>query len=161
MKYVRGFIGAIAVLVLAAGSLAAQDVTLPLKAIQVKHFTQAEGLGKPQEFLDSFYGGLLNQLPKTKVAGQVLGEGDKVAEADASNAVLVEGQILEVKHKSLVGIVRTEVNLYRVSDHQLVKNFVTEVPYKPSPMNTDKTIGNASGGRLAYEIQRQLKKLKG
>jgi len=160
MKYPRGLIGAVAVLALGAGNLAAQDVGLPLNAIQVTHFTPAEGLAKGQDFFDAFYDGLMKQLVKAKVAGQVLGEGDKVAEADAANSVGVEGKILEVKHKSLVGIVRTEVNLYRASDHQLVKNFVTEVPYKPSPLNTDKIIGNAAGGRLAYEIQRQLKKLK-
>jgi hypothetical protein len=145
--------------VLSIGGLAAQEVTLPLKAIQVTHFTPAEGLAQGQDFFDAFYDGLLKQLPKAKVASQVLGEGDKVAEAEAANSVVVEGKILEVKHKSLVGIVRTEVNLYRASDHQMVKNFVAEVPYKPSPLNTDKIIGNASGGRLAYEIQRQLKKL--
>jgi hypothetical protein len=161
MRSKLGIVGMVLVLpVLFAGGLAAQDITLPLSAIQVKHFTQAEGVNKSQEFLDYFYQGLLDSLPKTKVAAQVFGEDGAVPEADAANAILVEGQILEVKHKGLIGVVRTEVNLYRLGDHQLVKNFVTEVPYKPSPMNTDKTIAHASGGRLAYEIQRQLKKLK-
>jgi hypothetical protein len=161
MKSKLGLIVAVwALAALGVVSLAAQDVTLPLKAIQVTHFAAAEGLNKGQDFFDAFTDGLMKQLPKTKVAGQVLAEGDQVAEADAANSVVVEGKILEVKHKSLVGIVRTEVNLYRASDHQLVKNFIAEVPYKPSPLNTDKIIGNAAGGRLAYEIQRQLKKLK-
>ncbi|HMA54678.1 MAG TPA: hypothetical protein VKT17_09455, partial [Acidobacteriota bacterium] len=134
---------------------------LPLAAIQVKHFAQAEGLGRTQEFLNYFYDGLMSYMPKTKVAAQVLGEEAAVAEADAANAVVVEGTLLEVKKKGLVGIVRADVGLYRVSDHKLVKQFIAEVPYKPSPLNKDKNIAEPAGGRLAYMIQKELKKLKG
>ena len=140
-----------------AGSLAAQDVQLPLKTIEVKHFTQAEGLGLSQEFIDQFYEGLRAELPKTKVAGQVVEEGGTVADPDAANSVVIEGKFLS-KKSGFVGIVRAEINLYRRSDHNLIKTITPEIPYKPSPLNTDKTIGHSTGRRAAYEIQRALKK---
>jgi hypothetical protein len=140
-----------------AASLAPQDVQLPLKTIEVKHFTQAEGLGLSQEFIDQFYEGLRTELPKTKVAGQVVEEGGPVADADAANSVVVEGKFLS-KKSGFVGIVRAEINLYRRSNHNLIKTITPEIPYKPSPLNTDKTIGHSTGRRAAYEIQRALKK---
>jgi hypothetical protein len=143
--------------VLPAAKLAAQDVTLPLKAIEVKHFTQAEGLNLSQEFIDQFYEGLRTELPKTKVAGQVVEDGGTIADADAANSVVVEGKFLE-KKSGFVGIVRAEINLYRRSDHQLITTITPKIPYKPSPLNTDKTIGHSTGRRAAYEIQRAFKK---
>ena len=140
-----------------AGSLAAQDVQLPLKTIEVKHFTQAEGLGLSQEFIDQFYEGLRGELPKAKVAGQVIEAGGTVADADAGNSIVVEGKFLS-KKSGFVGIVRAEINLFRRSDHNLIKTITPEIPYKPSPLNTDKTIGHSTGRRAAYEIQRALKK---
>lgn len=145
------------VAVLFAASLAAQDVQLPLKTIEVKHFTQAEGLGLSQEFIDQFYEGLRGELPKAKVAGQVIEAGGTVADADAGNSIVVEGKFLS-KKSGFVGIVRAEINLFRRSDHNLIKTITPEIPYKPSPLNTDKTIGHSTGRRAAYEIQRALKK---
>ncbi len=146
-----------AAVVLFVATLAAQDVTLPLKTIEPKHFTQADGLGLSQEFIDQFYDGLRMELPKAKVAEQVIDEGGTVADADAANSVVVEGKFLS-KKSGFVGIVRAEINLYRRSDHGLIKTITPEIPYKPSPMNTDKTIGHATGRRAAYEIFRALKK---
>jgi hypothetical protein len=141
---------------LLAGALMAQDVQLPLAAIQVKPFTQVEGLGKSQDFLNYFYDGLVMELPKTKVAAKVVGEEAAVPEADAANAVLVEGQLTEVKST----VIKAEISLYRVSDHKLVKTFPSEVMSKPSPLNNDKNVGTTAGRRFAYEIQKTLKKLK-
>jgi hypothetical protein len=140
-----------------AVSLAAQDVQLPLKAIEVTHFTQAEGLGISQDFINSFYDGLLAELPKKKIAGQVVEDGGTMPDADAAGSVVVEGKFLE-KKSGFVGIVRPEINLYRMSDHTLILTITPKVPYKPSPLNNDKTIGHATGRRTAYEIQRALKK---
>lgn len=143
-----------------AGGLAAQDVQLPLSAIQVKHFALAEGVDKTQDFVNYFYDGLLGYLPKTKVAAQVVPEEGAVAEADAGNAVLVEGKLLFVGRKGMIGLVRSEISLYRVSDHKLVTTFTAEVPYKRSPLNKDKNVGENTGQRTAIAIQKELKKLK-
>jgi hypothetical protein len=162
MRSKRGFVCAVLCLmvIVFAGGLTAQDVTLPLSAIQIKHFTLAEGVGKTQEFADYFYDGLLRYMPKTKVAAQVIPEDGAVAEADAGNAVIVEGQLLFVGHKGMVGLVRSEISLYRAADHTLVKTFTAEVPYKRSPLNKDKNVGENTGERTAIAIQKELKKLK-
>lgn len=138
-----------------AASLAAQDITLPLTAIQVKPFTQAEGVGKSQEFLGYFYDGLIIELPKTKVAARIVGEEGAVAEAEAVNAVLVEGRLVEVKRT----VLRAEISLYRLSDHKLLETFTSETISKPSPLNKDKNVGTTAGRRTAYTVQRTLKKL--
>ena len=143
--------------VLPAAKLAAQDVVLPLKMIEVKHFTQAEDAGFSEDFINYFYDGLRTELPKAKVAEQVVEEGATVPDADAANSVVVEGKFLE-KKSGMVGIVRPEINLYRRSDHKLILTITPEVPYKPSPFNKDKNVAFATGRRTAYEIQRALKK---
>ena len=91
------------------------------------------------------------------MAGQVIEAGGTVADADAGNSIVVEGKFLS-KKSGFVGIVRAEINLFRRSDHNLIKTITPEIPYKPSPLNTDKTIGHSTGRRAAYEIQRALKK---
>ena len=143
---------------LTAGGLAAQDVKLPLKTIQVKPFTQAEGLGLSEEFINYFNEGLVKFLPKTKVAAQVVEEGAEVSEDDAANSAVVEGTLVEFK-KAMIGIVGSEISLYRLSDHKLLTTFKAEVPFKRSPLNKDRNVGENTGGRTAFEIQRALKKL--
>jgi len=154
-----GLVVPIVAAVLFAGSLAAQDVQLPLKTIEVKHFTQVEGLGLSQEFINSYYDGLRLELakPKTKVADQVVDEGATVPEADAANSVIVEGKFLERKKGGLVSYVIPEINLYRTSDHKLIVTITPKVPYKPSPFNKDTNVGKMTGIRTAYEIKRALK----
>jgi hypothetical protein len=141
-----------------ATNLAAQDVLLPLKTIEVKHFTQIDGLGLSQDFINYFYDGLRTYLPKTKVAEQVLGEGATVPDADAANSVVVEGKFTDFG-KGGVGHVTTEINLYRRSDHKLIVTITPNVPFKSSPFNKDKNVAEATGGRTAFEIQRALKKI--
>jgi hypothetical protein len=144
--------------VLPAATLAAQDVVLPLKTIEVKHFTQADGAGLSQDFLNYFYDGLRAELPKTKVAEQVVDEGGTVPDADAANSVVVEGKFLENHKSGLVHYVLPEINLYRRSDHSLIKTISPKVPYKSSPFNKDKNVAEYTGRRTAYEILRALKK---
>jgi hypothetical protein len=151
-----GLAASLAVAVLFAASLAAQDVQLPLKTIQVKHFTWAEGSGFSQEFSDAYYEGLRLQLPKVKVAGQIVDEGATVPEADAANSVIVEGKFLERKKGGMVSYVIPEISLYRASDHKLIVTITPKVPYKPSPFNKDTNVGKATGQRTAFEIKKAL-----
>lgn len=154
-------VGAVPLLLalLCAVSLAAQDVKLPLKTIQVKPFTQAEGLGLSEEFVNYFNKGLVEFLPKTKVATQVLEDGAEVPADDAANSIVVEGTLVEFKKMGMGGIVGSEISLYRLSDHKLLTTFKAKVPFKRSPLNKDRNVGESTGGRTAFEIQRALKKL--
>ncbi len=156
-KSLQGLIALAAVAVLFSGSLVAQDVQLPLKTIEVKHFTWAEGSEFSQEFSDAYYEGLRLQLAKMKVAGQVVDEGAAVPEADAANSVIVEGKFLERKKGGIVSYVIPEINLYRASDRKLIAAITPQVPYKPSPFNKDRNVGKMTGIRTAAEIKKALK----
>lgn len=138
-----------------AATLAAQDLRLPLKTVEVKLFKAADGVTASTEFLAAFRSGLMTYLPKAKAAEQAIEEGQSVSEADAANSAVIEGTIVAIGRSS----VSAEINVYRRSDRQLVKSFTGTVGFKPSPLNKDKNIGEGTGGRMAYEVQRALKKM--
>ena len=144
---------------LSALSLSDKDVQMPLKTIEVKHFTQAEGMKLSQEFINYFYDGLRAYLPKAKVAEQIIEEGGAVPEADAANSVVVEGKFTGYSAGGgfTVGKVVVEIKLYRRSDNKLITTITPEIPFKPSPLNKDKGVATATGGRAAYQIQKALK----
>ncbi len=126
-------------------------------AIEVKHFTPADGLRLSPEFANYFYAGLSENLKKTGIAGQIIAEGAGVSNADAPNSAVIEGTFIEYTSGGLVGIVGSEIKLYRMSDHTLITTITSRAPYKPSPFNTDKNIGQVTGARTAQEIARALK----
>jgi hypothetical protein len=121
----------------------------------VKLFKAADGVSASAEFLAAFRSGLMTYLPKAKAADQAIEEGQSVSDADAANSAVIEGTIVAIGRSS----VSAEINVYRRSDHQLVKSFTGTVGFKPSPLNKDKNIGEGTGGRMAYEVQKALKKM--
>jgi hypothetical protein len=127
------------------------------KIAEVKHFTQADGLGLSQEFLNYFYNGLSGELVKAGVAGQVINEGSTVAEADAADSVILEGKLIGYNSAWFGIVVKSEIKLYRASDKTLIKTIMTEVVAKSSPFNTDKNVGEYTGKRTAYVIKREMK----
>jgi len=130
------------------------------KAIEVKHFSQVDGLGRSQVFVNSFYDGLREGLTKLKIADQVVDEGALVTEADAANSVVVEGRFTEYKEGGFLagpGKVGLEIKLSRKSDHALITTITPRVPFKSSPLNTDMIVGKVTGQRTAYEIKNALK----
>ena len=135
-------------------------LTGDVRIIEVKHFTQSEGLNLSLEFINSFYDGLREHLKKEQAAGRIVDENSAVPDAEAANTVMIEGKFTEYKQGGFlaVGAVSSEIKLYRKSDHALIKIITPRVPYKPSPLNSDKIIGKATGGRTAYEIKKALKK---
>jgi hypothetical protein len=126
------------------------------KTAEVKRFAQAEGLGFSQGFLNSFYDGLRQNLKKAQVADQIVDDGSAVTEADASNSIIMEGTLVENKAFFGGSVIGSEIKVYRRSDHSLIKTITARVPTKASPFNTDKTVGEAAGGRTAYEIKKSL-----
>jgi hypothetical protein len=130
------------------------------KIVEVKHFTQSEGLGLSQEFINYFYDGLRERLKKEQVANQIVDEGAAVPDAEAANTMIVEGKFTEYKKGGFlegVGIVGSEIKLYRRSDHKLIATINPRVPFKPSPLNTDSGVGKNTGSRTADEIKKALK----
>ena len=53
--------------------------------------------------------------------------------------------------------VTVDLELYRRSDRSIIKAFTARIPFKSSPFNKDKNVGEFTGGRASFEIQRALK----
>ncbi len=83
----------LASLVVAPGA-AAKDPEGVYKTAEAKHFTRVEGVELSPAFSDYLYAELRNELTKTKLFAQVIGEGEAVEDADAANSVVIdqEGQ---------------------------------------------------------------------
>lgn len=127
------------------------------KIAQVTHFTQADGVGLPQVFIDAFYDGLRENVQQFKIADQVVDQGATVSDTDAANAVVIEGQFLSMKKGGIFTptVIEMEVKLYRKSDHTLLKTIPVEGAFKgfASP---DQAIGKLQGGNAAASIGKAL-----
>src|SRR4029077_6518288 len=89
----------LAALVFAPG-LEAKDPENVYKTVEAKHFTRVEGVELSPAFTDYLYAELRNELTKTKLFAQVVGEGEAVEDAEAANSVVIQGVITEYKKGS-------------------------------------------------------------
>lgn len=148
-------------LFLAAAPLAAKESQPQFNTIVVKHFANADGMNQSQEFINDFAGTLSAQLLKLKVAQQVLGEDVAVTDAVAANSLVIEGKFVGRDNEIFMvqlGKLNVEIDIYRISDHALVKAITTKVmlPTTPSERNdTDRASVTAS--QVALKIQQALK----
>ena len=81
----KAFLLFAAVLLLA--NLAGAKDEPKFKSIEVKHFSQVEGVELPPEFSDFLYAELRATLQKKKVTEQVVGEDEVVEPADRKSVV--------------------------------------------------------------------------
>ncbi len=132
------------------------------KSIEVKHFSQAEGVELPPEFSDFLYAELRARLQKKKLAEQFPGEDEVVDPADAPQSVILEGSVLEYKKgnvvkESLIGFgaglrsLTAHVKLLRRSDNEVVID--RDVKVRASSRLDPKQLAKF----LAGEITRELK----
>jgi hypothetical protein len=132
------------------------------QSIEVKHFTQNEGIELPPDFTEFLYGALRSQLQKSKIFAQVLGEGEVVEAAAAEHSLVMEGNLVEYAKGNLAktviigyGVGRRSLTVHvtvrRRSDNQVVfdKPVKVRAPRQQDP--------NALAKELAKEITRQLK----
>ncbi len=144
-------------------NLSAGDKPSKYKAVEIKHFTGAEGVELTPEFYDFLYAELKNEIVKSKVSEQIVGEGEVIEAADASNAVTVEGSVEEFKRGSvvkaaLIGLgtgrqsLRARVKVIRVSDKQAVLEKELTVKFDPRWDNKKLAV------QLARKIAGELKK---
>jgi hypothetical protein len=148
---------------LTAGSAAAKDVTAVFKTAEAKHFTAAEGVELTPSFYDYFYAELRNELKKSKLVHDVIGEGEAVDDADAEKSVVISGTVSEYKKGSvvksaLIGFgagmrsLKMDADVTRRSDKQNLS--VIHVHVKVDPRWNEKTMAKFA----AQEITRQMKK---
>jgi hypothetical protein len=122
-------------------------------------------------FTDYLYAELRNELGKTKLFVQVIGEGEAVEDADAANSVVVEGVITEYKKgnraaDAIIGFgagmrsLKIDVNLTRRSDHQSLG--AINVHTKISPRWNEQVMAKAAANQITHAVKNALKeKAKG
>ena len=155
----------LAVALLAAAPARAKDSGQKFKTVEPKHFDRAEGVELSADFNDYLYAELRNQLQKTKLFAQVIGEGEVVDDADATASVVVSGTLTEYKKGSVAKAVligygagsrslKAQVNVTRRSDQ---KNLATlEVHVRASPRWTEKVLAQEAARELAKQIKNTL-----
>ena len=144
-----------------AASLAAKDTQPQFNTMVVKHFANANGTNQSQEFINVFCDSLRAGLEKSKVTSQAVGEGVTVADSIAANSLVIEGKFTDIDNGGMFkpGELSMEINIYRISDHALVKTMMTKAAFKPSPMNKDKNVAEFTGNQTAYLIKQALKNI--
>ena len=143
----------------------AKDAEVKYKTVEAKHFDRAEGVELTPEFSDYLYAELRTQLQKTKIFGQVIGEGEVVEEADLPGSVVVTGTLTEYKKGNvakaeLIGFgagrrsLKLQVKLARRSDQKSLGSL--DVQVKADPRWKDKILAVEAAREIAKEIKNTL-----
>src|SRR5260370_30793210 len=144
-----------------APGAAAKDSEAAYKTVEAKHFTRVEGVELSPAFTDYLYAELRNELTKTKLFVQVIGEGEAVEDADAANSVVIEGVITEYKKgnratDAILGgygvgtrSLKLDGNLTPRSDKQNLG--VVKVHVKVSPRWKEEVMANVAAHQIAHE----------
>lgn len=156
---------------MAAPGAAAKDPEATYKTVEAKHFTRLEGVELSPAFTDYLYAELRNELGKTKLFVQVIGEGEAVEDTDVANSVVIQGVITEYKKgnraaDAIIGFgagmrsLKMDVNVTRRGDHQDLGAIKSHV--KISPRWNEEVMAKAAAHQIAHEVKNALKeKAKG
>jgi len=163
---------ALAIIVLWPLGLAAQDVkpvSKPqFKSIEVKHFTNADGVQLSPNFLKVFYASFLAELQRLNVADQTVEEGTPVNDTQGPHGsnpqfIVLEGKFVAVKEgrqkgdKFEAGSANLEIRLFRRSDHKALnfppcavcEVFKTKVTLNGLLQNDEQKVAEAAGVEAA------------
>jgi hypothetical protein len=159
------FAVALAGILLAAVPAVAKNAEVKYKTVEAKHFERDEGVELSPEFSDYLYAELRTQLQKTKIFGQVIGEGEVVDDADAPTSVVVSGTLTEYKKGNVAAAVlvgfgagsrslKLHVNVARRSDQ---KNYGSlDVKVRADPRWKDKFLAVEAARQIAREVKNSL-----
>ncbi len=165
----RNRIGLLMIALLLACSAAAakeKDGTPQFKTAEAKHFTQAEGVELSPAFGDYFYAELREELKKAKLAGEVIGEGETVDDADAPQSIVITGTFTEYKKGSvvksaLIGFgagmrsLKMDADVLRRSDNQHLG--VVHLRVKIDPRWDEKTMAKFAAQQIVKDMKGALK----
>lgn len=132
------------------------------KTAEAKHFARAEGVELSSEFPEFLYAALSENLKKSKLFKDVIGEGEIVDAADAADSFAIEGEITEYKKGSvtkevLIGFgagfraLKARVKITRLSDKAVV--FDQELKVKASSRWNEKVLAKFMAGKVVNEIK--------
>ena len=156
---------ALAGILFAAAPAVAKDPDVKYKTVEAKHFDRAEGVELTPEFSDYLYAELRSQLGKTKIFGQVIGEGEVVEAADAPESVVVSGTLTEYKKgnvaaAAIIGFgagrrsMKMQVNVARRSDQKSLGSLAVQV--KADPRWNEKILAVEAARQIAKEVKNSL-----
>jgi Domain of unknown function (DUF4410) len=151
----------IVVVVLSLAAFAA-DKQAKYKTAEPKHFAKSEGVELSSEFPEFLYAALSEDLKRSKLFKDVIGEGEIVDAADARNSFAIEGEIIEYKKGSitkeaLIGFgagrraLKAHVKILRLSDKAVV--FDQELQVKASSRWNEKLLASFMAGKVVNEIK--------
>jgi hypothetical protein len=147
-------------------SLSAKDDQPRYKTAEVKHFTLGDGVTLPdqinqQDYFNLVYDKLLEEMGKSKLAGQVVAEGATVPDADAADSIVVEGKITDFQKAGHTmmhpAVLSMEIKVYRRSDHTVITTIPPSIRILPAAYRNDKTFSNITAEEAAHEIKKALK----
>jgi len=155
----------LAALLLCAAPASSKGAEVKFKTAEARHFDRAEGVELTPEFSDYLYAELRAQLAKTKIFGQVVGEGEVVEDADAPASVVVTGTLTEYKKGNVAAEVivgfgvgrrslKMKVNVVRRSDQKILGSIPVEVK-APATWN-EKFLAVEAAKRIAKEVKNSL-----
>jgi len=135
------------------------------KTVETKHFDRAEGVELTPEFSDYLNAELRTELQKTKLFGEIIGEGEIVDEADVAASLIVSGTLTEYKKGNvatalLVGFgagnrsLKMEANVTRRSDGQSLASL--QVHVRVDPRWSERFLAREAAENLAKEIKHAL-----
>jgi len=158
----RGVLLAMVVLM----SLAALAKDKPkYKSVEIKHFTQAEGVELSPQFSDFLYAELKTELTKAGLFEDILTENEVVDAADAARSFVVEGTVLEYKKGSMAKEViigfgvgrrslRAQLNVHRRSDNQNV--LAKELKVRTTTKLDEKLLARSLAKDIVNELKHEL-----
>ncbi|MGB8495150.1 MAG: DUF4410 domain-containing protein [Candidatus Acidiferrum sp.] len=143
-----------------------KNATPQFKTAEAKHFTQAEGVELSPAFGDYFYAELREELKKAKLAGEVIGEGETVDDADAPQSIVITGTFTEYKKGSvvksaLIGFgagmrsLKMDADVLRRSDNQHLG--VVHIRVKIDPRWDEKTMAKFAAHQIVKDMKEALK----
>ena len=149
-----------------AGTARAKDATPQFKTVEAKHFKTAEGVELSPAFADYFYAELRNELTKSKLAADVIGEGEAVDDADAPKSAVITGTISEYKKGNIVAnkligfgagmrSLKMEGAVLRRNDNQNL--CVLHVHVKVMPTWKEEIMAKAAAKQMVNEMKKTLK----
>lgn len=132
------------------------------KTAEPKHFARAEGVELSSEFPEFLYAALSEDLKKSKLFKDVIGEGEIVDATDAPESFAIEGEITEYKKGSvtkevLIGFgaglraLKAHIKITRLSDKSVV--FDKELQVKASSRWDEKVLARFMAGKVVNEIK--------
>lgn len=148
-----------------AGTSAAKDTAPVFKTAEAKHFTGAEGVELTPAFYDYFYAELRDELKKSKLVKEVIGEGEAVDDADADKSVIISGTVTEYKKGSvvksaLIGFgagmrsLKMDADVVKRSDKQNLG--VIHVHVKVDPRWNEKTMAKFASQQITHEMKKEF-----